>query len=241
MLMKNCNDTIRNRTRGLPACSAVPQPTAPPRAPLQGSREQIWNISTQCSLPTDRLHPRLVPVIWQNLQAWRNYILKMEVAISSDTPVTVHSHISLKTVILTSTATKTKPHSTRADLAVTLRQNSTAWVSSGANVCIQLFWTVLPSTICGARSGAVIWRAANTVFRAVSWNSKYTWNGQSNRPLSKLHMAASKCLLAIRTNFPQSINTSYVDISGALGGLQWKAFYKRNKKFCVESRANTCL
>jgi len=32
--MKNSNDTIGNRTRDLPACSAVPQPTAPPRAPL---------------------------------------------------------------------------------------------------------------------------------------------------------------------------------------------------------------
>ena len=32
--MKNSNDTIGNGTRDLPACSAVPQPTAPPRAPL---------------------------------------------------------------------------------------------------------------------------------------------------------------------------------------------------------------
>jgi len=31
--MKNFNDTIGNRTRDLPACSAVPQPTAPPRTP----------------------------------------------------------------------------------------------------------------------------------------------------------------------------------------------------------------
>ena len=31
--MKNSNDTIGNRTRDLPACSAEPQPTAPPRAP----------------------------------------------------------------------------------------------------------------------------------------------------------------------------------------------------------------
>ena len=31
MSMKNSNDTIRNQTSGLPACSAVPQPTAPPR------------------------------------------------------------------------------------------------------------------------------------------------------------------------------------------------------------------
>jgi hypothetical protein len=33
MSVKNSSDTIGNRTRDLPACSAVPQPTAPPRAP----------------------------------------------------------------------------------------------------------------------------------------------------------------------------------------------------------------
>jgi hypothetical protein len=33
MLMKHSNDTIGNRTRDLPTCSAVPQPIAPPRAP----------------------------------------------------------------------------------------------------------------------------------------------------------------------------------------------------------------
>jgi hypothetical protein len=32
MSMKNSNDTIRNRTRDLPAFSAVPQPIAPQRA-----------------------------------------------------------------------------------------------------------------------------------------------------------------------------------------------------------------
>ena len=31
--MKNSNDIIWNRTRDLPTCSAVPQPTAPPRVP----------------------------------------------------------------------------------------------------------------------------------------------------------------------------------------------------------------
>ena len=31
--MKNCNDTIGYRTRDLPACSSVPQPTAPPAVP----------------------------------------------------------------------------------------------------------------------------------------------------------------------------------------------------------------
>ena len=37
MSMKNSNDTIGNRTRDLPACSAVPQPTAPPRAPYSST------------------------------------------------------------------------------------------------------------------------------------------------------------------------------------------------------------
>jgi hypothetical protein len=31
--MKNSDDTIGNRTRDLTACSAVPQPNEPPRAP----------------------------------------------------------------------------------------------------------------------------------------------------------------------------------------------------------------
>ena len=33
MSMKNSNDTLGNRTRDLPTCRAVPQPTAPPHAP----------------------------------------------------------------------------------------------------------------------------------------------------------------------------------------------------------------
>ena len=32
--MKNSNDTIGNRTSDLPTCSAVPQPTVPPRTPF---------------------------------------------------------------------------------------------------------------------------------------------------------------------------------------------------------------
>jgi hypothetical protein len=34
MSIKNSNDTIGNRTRDLPACSAMPQPAAPPRASM---------------------------------------------------------------------------------------------------------------------------------------------------------------------------------------------------------------
>jgi hypothetical protein len=33
MWMKNSNNTIGNRTRDIPACSAVPRPTSPPLAP----------------------------------------------------------------------------------------------------------------------------------------------------------------------------------------------------------------
>ena len=38
MSMKNSNDTTGNRTRDLLTCSAVPQPTAPPRSPLSCRR-----------------------------------------------------------------------------------------------------------------------------------------------------------------------------------------------------------
>jgi len=39
MSIKNSNDTIGNRTRDLPTCDAVPQPTAPPRAPVSRALE----------------------------------------------------------------------------------------------------------------------------------------------------------------------------------------------------------
>jgi hypothetical protein len=39
--MKNSTDTIRNRTRDLPTCSAVPQLTAPPRAPTEANNIAI--------------------------------------------------------------------------------------------------------------------------------------------------------------------------------------------------------
>jgi hypothetical protein len=34
MPMKKSTDTVENRTRDLPVCSAVPQPAAPPRGRL---------------------------------------------------------------------------------------------------------------------------------------------------------------------------------------------------------------
>jgi hypothetical protein len=51
--IKNSNDTIRNRTRDLPACSAVPQPTEPPRAPFcTGNRDITLSIMVQ-TVPTN--------------------------------------------------------------------------------------------------------------------------------------------------------------------------------------------
>jgi len=38
--MKNSNDTIGNRTRDLLACSAVHQPTAPPRASIRKDKRR---------------------------------------------------------------------------------------------------------------------------------------------------------------------------------------------------------
>jgi hypothetical protein len=46
--MKNSNEPIGNRTRDLPACSSVPQSTAPPRAIRIkiGNKENLLYIKT---------------------------------------------------------------------------------------------------------------------------------------------------------------------------------------------------
>jgi len=45
--MKNSSYTIRNRTHDLPACSAVPQPTAPPRAPSINTSTVLFTFPKQ--------------------------------------------------------------------------------------------------------------------------------------------------------------------------------------------------
>jgi hypothetical protein len=53
MSMKNSNDTIGNQTRDLPVCSAVPQPTAPPRAQIGVIRfDDYYNLLISLSLIT---------------------------------------------------------------------------------------------------------------------------------------------------------------------------------------------
>ena len=65
MLMKNSNDTIGNRARDLPACSAVPQPTAPPRAPTYEDRIQNKRTSVKdyCHRVTTRLQLVILIVV----------------------------------------------------------------------------------------------------------------------------------------------------------------------------------
>jgi hypothetical protein len=46
MSMKKSNDTIGNQTRDLPACIAVPQPTALPRAPYNKMTNYFKAMST---------------------------------------------------------------------------------------------------------------------------------------------------------------------------------------------------
>ena len=43
--MENSNDSIGNRTRDLPTCSAVPQPTVPPPAPVKKSVLKIITVA----------------------------------------------------------------------------------------------------------------------------------------------------------------------------------------------------
>jgi len=62
--MKNSSDTIGNRTRDLPVCSAVPEPTALPRTPLACSRGNYLASSPDCSIlrPTVKsLYPLASP------------------------------------------------------------------------------------------------------------------------------------------------------------------------------------
>jgi hypothetical protein len=47
MSMKNSNDTIRNQTHDLPACSAVLQPTAPLRIPYK-----LWKTLNRSTINT---------------------------------------------------------------------------------------------------------------------------------------------------------------------------------------------
>jgi len=50
---KNSNDTIGNRTPDLPTCSAVPQPSAPPRAPVTITKSTVLLAAPNAYLACD--------------------------------------------------------------------------------------------------------------------------------------------------------------------------------------------
>ena len=61
--MKNSNDIIGNRTRDLPACRAVSQPTAPPRAPIYYTNRPFTAIPTFFRFICNQLTP-LFPCLY---------------------------------------------------------------------------------------------------------------------------------------------------------------------------------
>jgi hypothetical protein len=71
LAMKNSNDTIGNRTRDLPACSAVPQPTAPPRAPTVWVTSQYPEQNNKyVRIFRSALQRRTLPVICSKLRTF---------------------------------------------------------------------------------------------------------------------------------------------------------------------------
>ena len=59
MSMKNSNDTIGNRTRDLPACSAVPQPSALPGVTDLPKNMYAIKDSKMCHFSKNRATPNL--------------------------------------------------------------------------------------------------------------------------------------------------------------------------------------
>jgi hypothetical protein len=59
MSMKISNNIIGNRTRDLPACSAVPQPTAPQSAPITTCKiHKLYVLPAQCISVTYGYHDK---------------------------------------------------------------------------------------------------------------------------------------------------------------------------------------
>jgi hypothetical protein len=73
--MKNSSDTFGNRTRDLPACSAMPQPTAPSRfaihfysshilSPDRPVRKEEWNLPFDVVSTQECVNESLVGKLW---------------------------------------------------------------------------------------------------------------------------------------------------------------------------------
>jgi hypothetical protein len=92
--MKNSNDIIRNRTRDLLACNAVPQPTAPPRAPRFFMDTDINRHSAPISTDNNSVkskHQRTdnisLSIFHQNIRGLRSKLDELECHLLSNLPV----------------------------------------------------------------------------------------------------------------------------------------------------------
>ena len=65
MSMQKCNDTFGNQTRDLPACSVVPQPTAPPRAlSIDGRLKNMEQEHVEMEVLGKKSIPVRSPLFW---------------------------------------------------------------------------------------------------------------------------------------------------------------------------------
>jgi hypothetical protein len=79
MSMKNFNDAIGNRIHDVPTCSALPQPTAPPRAP------RLWGTASNSNTEV--------------LQRYQNKVLRAIVNALWHIPNKIlHTHLKVSTV-----------------------------------------------------------------------------------------------------------------------------------------------
>ena len=75
MSKKNSKDTIGNRNRDLPAFSAVPQPTAPPRAPVTLYSYSVFTKDTRCAVKSEQgLLSDIVPFNKLNFEMLSNIL-----------------------------------------------------------------------------------------------------------------------------------------------------------------------
>jgi hypothetical protein len=68
--MKNSSDTIGNQTRDLLACSAVPQPIAPPRAPIYTFSEGNSSVDIYYNMAAVRKY--YLEFNFNGYRKWRN-------------------------------------------------------------------------------------------------------------------------------------------------------------------------
>jgi hypothetical protein len=114
MSMKNSNDTIGNRTRALPVCSAVPQPTAPPRSP-RTEWVETRNIREHGRRTTYRSREKHEPILVHDLLSTGRHL--------SGVPFVTSLKLNLCTALATQNATENKCVSSHSQNTIALQPN----------------------------------------------------------------------------------------------------------------------